>query len=121
MRRHETLHARILHGHLQRHPEVDLTEAPSGGDLGWIGHAHEIVMPLVSTRPPLPHPDVERAPVFTSRMLPNPGDAQQHWVQAKLFTHPSVMDQILTRRLKVACGRCLPTTSSSAPTAAVCR
>ena len=95
----EPLHARILHGHLQRHPEADLTEAPSEGDLGWIGHAHEIVMPLVSTRPPLPHPDVERAPVFTSRMLPNPGDAQQHWVQAKLFTHPSVMDQILTRRL----------------------
>lgn len=95
----EPLHACILHGHLQRHPEADLTEAPSEDDLGWIGHAHEIVLPLVSARPPLPHPEVESAPVFLNRMLPNPGDVQQHWVQAKLFTHPHVMDQILTRRL----------------------
>ncbi|MFF2650444.1 lantibiotic dehydratase [Streptomyces sp. NPDC058045] len=95
----EPLHARILHGHLQLHPEADLTEAPNEDDLGWIGHAHEIVMPLASARPPLPHPDAENAPVFTNRMLPNPGDDQQQWVQAKLFTHPSVMDQILTRRL----------------------
>ncbi|MFF8913833.1 lantibiotic dehydratase [Streptomyces sp. NPDC015032] len=95
----EPLHARILHSHLQRHGEADLTEAPSEHDLGWIGHAHEIVLPLISTRPSLPHPDVETAPVFTNRMLPNPGDNQQRWVQAKLFTHPSVMDQIISRRM----------------------
>ncbi|MYU02160.1 lantibiotic dehydratase [Streptomyces sp. SID8350] len=95
----EPLHARILHAHLQRHDEADLTEAPAADDLGWIGHAHEIIVPLVSTRPPLPHPDIQHAPVFTNRMLTTPGDSQQAWVQAKVFTHPSVMDQILTRRL----------------------
>ncbi|AXK35870.1 hypothetical protein DVA86_27840 [Streptomyces armeniacus] len=95
----EPLHARILHSHLQRHAEADLTEAPSERDLGWIGHAHEMVVSLISARPPLPHPDVETAPVLTNRMLPNPGDSRQHWVQAKVFTHPNVMDQILTRRL----------------------
>ncbi|MFJ6609095.1 lantibiotic dehydratase [Streptomyces sp. NPDC091289] len=95
----EPLHARILHIHLQRHGEADLTEAPNERDLGWIGHAHEFVMPLVSTQSPLPHPDVTSAPVFNSRIQSSPGDDQQRWLQAKLFTHPSVMDQILTRRL----------------------
>ncbi|MFJ4722960.1 lantibiotic dehydratase [Streptomyces luteogriseus] len=95
----EPLHARLLHGHLRRHGNAELLEAPDERDFGWIGHAHELTLPLTSTRPPLPHPDLTAAPIVTNRMLPMPGDDQQRWVQAKLFTHPTVMDQILTRRL----------------------
>ncbi|MFH8463803.1 lantibiotic dehydratase [Streptomyces sp. NPDC017991] len=95
----EPLHARLLHAHLQRHGDADLLEAPDERELGWIGHAHEIALLLTSTRPPLPHPDVATAPVVTNRMLPNPGNGRQRWVQAKVFTHPAAMDQILTRRL----------------------
>ncbi|MEV0640864.1 lantibiotic dehydratase [Streptomyces sp. NPDC050619] len=95
----ESLHARLLHGHLRRHGNAELLEAPDERDFGWIGHAHEITLPLTSTLPPLPHPDLAAAPVVTNRTLPMPGDDQQRWVQAKLFTHPTVMDQILTRRL----------------------
>ncbi|MEV0257727.1 lantibiotic dehydratase [Streptomyces sp. NPDC050732] len=95
----EPLHARILHRHLQRYGYADLAEGPEDGEQGWIGHAHEVTLSLVSTRPPLPHPDVTTAPVVTNEMLLNPGDDLQPWVQAKLFTHPTTMDQILTRRL----------------------
>jgi thiopeptide-type bacteriocin biosynthesis protein len=76
-----------------------LTETPPDRELGWIGHAHELTLPLTSVRAPLPHPDIETAPVIRNRMLPPPGAAGQRWTQAKLFTHPSPMDQILTRRL----------------------
>ncbi|MGA4842132.1 lantibiotic dehydratase [Streptomyces sp. G45] len=95
----EALHARLLHRHLLRHPHAELVEAPDADALGWIGHAHEFTIPLVSARPPEPHPDLTSAPIVTNHMLPNPGDGQQPWVQAKVFTHPRAMDQILTRRL----------------------
>ncbi|KPI02187.1 Thiopeptide-type bacteriocin biosynthesis domain containing protein [Actinobacteria bacterium OK074] len=94
----EALHARILFDHLRRHDGADLHEATAEEELGWIGHAHEIVVPLTSTRPPLPHPDLDNAPVVTNRMPADP-DAGQLWVQAKLFTAPAAMDQILAREL----------------------
>ncbi|WP_416976413.1 lantibiotic dehydratase [Streptomyces sp. T028] len=95
----EPLHARLLHGHLRRHGNAELLEAFDERDFGWIGHAHELTLPLTSTRPPLPHPDLATAPVVTNGMLPMPADDQQRWAQAKIFTHPIVMDQIITRRL----------------------
>ncbi|WP_172387340.1 lantibiotic dehydratase [Streptomyces sp. MNP-20] len=97
----EPLHARLLHAHLQRHGHAELAEAPDEQGLGWIGHAHEIALSLTSTQPPLPHPHVANAPVVTNQALPGPGDPRQPWVQAKIFTHPSAMDQILTRQLPV--------------------
>ncbi|MGX1268072.1 lantibiotic dehydratase [Streptomyces phaeoluteigriseus] len=95
----EPLHARLIHQYLQRHEHAVLAETVSDTDLGWIGHAHEITMPLVSTGPQVPHPDLSQAPIVVNRGLPRPGDAGQRWMQAKVFTHPTTMDQILTRRL----------------------
>ncbi|MHC3412198.1 lantibiotic dehydratase [Streptomyces sp. DT17] len=95
----EPVHARLVHGHLLRHGSAELLEAPAEQDFGWMGHAHELTLPLTSTRRSLPHPDLTAAPVVTNRMLPMPGDGRQRWVQAKLFTHPMVMDQILIRHL----------------------
>ncbi|MFJ6740591.1 lantibiotic dehydratase [Streptomyces sp. NPDC091279] len=94
----EALHARILFDHLRRHGSADLQEAFLDEESGWIGHAHEIVVSLTSTRPPLPHPDTADAPVVTHRTPVGP-DADQPWVQVKLFTAPAVMDQILARTL----------------------
>ncbi|MFV0135517.1 lantibiotic dehydratase [Streptomyces sp. HMX87] len=93
----EPVHARLLHAHLKRHGDAELIEVPEDHELGWIGHAHEITLPMTSARSPLPHPDIAMAPVVRNEMLPPPGAAQ--WAQAKLFTHPTVMDEILTRRL----------------------
>ncbi|NEW72600.1 lantibiotic dehydratase [Streptomyces rhizosphaericus] len=92
------LHARLLFDHLRRHESADLYEAAGEENLGWIGHAHEIVLPLTSTRPPLPAPNIQDAPVVTNRTLSDPG-SDRPWVQAKLFTAPAAMDQILARAL----------------------
>ncbi|MEU0840841.1 thiopeptide-type bacteriocin biosynthesis protein, partial [Streptomyces sp. NPDC005962] len=100
----ESLHARLLFDHLRRHDTADLHEAAKEEDLGWIGHAHEIVLPLTSTRAPLPAPDIQDAPVVTNRTLSDPG-GDQPWVQAKLFTAPAAMDQILARTLPGALER----------------
>ncbi|MEU5629512.1 lantibiotic dehydratase [Streptomyces tendae] len=94
--RTEPLHARLIHQHLRRNEHAVLTEAVNDDELGWLGHAHEITVPLASTRPQAPHPNLTRAPVVTNRDLAHPGDAEQRWTQAKVFTHPTAMDQILT-------------------------
>ncbi len=94
--RTEPLHARLIHQHLRRNKHAVLTEAVNEDELGWLGHAHELTVPLATTRPQAPHPDLTRAPVVTNRGLAHPGDAGQRWMQAKVFTHPTAMDQILT-------------------------
>ncbi|MFE1206222.1 lantibiotic dehydratase [Streptomyces sp. NPDC058762] len=94
--RTEPLHARLIHQHLRRTRHAVLTEAVDDEELGWLGHAHEITVPLVTTRPQAPHPDLTRAPVVRNRDLAHPGDPEQRWTQAKVFTHPTAMDQILT-------------------------
>ncbi|MGW3635247.1 lantibiotic dehydratase [Streptomyces sp. NPDC005122] len=94
----EPLHACLIHQHLQHHESAVLAEATPGGEMGWIGHAHEITVPLAAAGSQMPHPDLTRAPVVTNRDLPRPGNAGR-WLQAKVFTHPTVMDQIITRRL----------------------
>ncbi|MFF4575688.1 lantibiotic dehydratase [Streptomyces sp. NPDC001410] len=94
----EPLHGRLLHQYLQHHQSAILAEAVAGDDLGWIGHAHEITVPLAATGPQVPHPDLTRAPLLTNQDLTRPGDAGR-WLQAKVFTHPTAMDQIITHRL----------------------
>ncbi|WP_051815122.1 lantibiotic dehydratase [Streptomyces violaceoruber] len=94
--RTEPLHARLIHQHLRLHQHAVLAEAVNDEELGWLGHAHELTVPLVTTRPQAPHPDLTRAPVVRNRDLAHPGDAEQRWMQAKVFTHPTAMDQILT-------------------------
>ncbi|MGW7067098.1 lantibiotic dehydratase [Streptomyces sp. NPDC054855] len=95
----EPLHARLLYRHLQRKGHAVLTETPADDELGWIGHAHEITLPLTSSLPPMPHPDLSRAPLVTNRSLAHPGDGRQRWLQAKVFTHPTVMNEVLTEQL----------------------
>ncbi|MER5599900.1 lantibiotic dehydratase [Streptomyces sp. NPDC002265] len=94
----EPLHARLIHRHLQRHQVAVLAESAPDGDLGWIGHAHEITMPLATAGPQMPHPDLTGAPLVTNRDLPHPG-GRGRWLQAKVFTHPTAMDHIITHRL----------------------
>ncbi|MFJ7773221.1 lantibiotic dehydratase [Streptomyces sp. NPDC097107] len=95
----EPLHARLIHRYLQAHEHAVLTETVDDGDLGWIGHAHEITMPLAVTGPQVPHPDLAGAPLLKNTRLHHPGDTSTRWLQAKVFTHPTAMDEILTGRL----------------------
>ncbi|MFE5754687.1 lantibiotic dehydratase [Streptomyces massasporeus] len=95
----EPFHARLLHQHLQNHQAVVLTETVEDDELRWIGHAHEITVPLAATSRQMPHPDLTSAPLVTNLELPRPGEEGSRWLQAKVFTHPTVMDQIIERRL----------------------
>ncbi|MFI9149482.1 lantibiotic dehydratase [Streptomyces sp. NPDC053367] len=93
----ESLHARLIHQHLQRRQWAVLCETAPSDDLGWIGHAHEITVPLAAAGSQLPHPDLTSAPLLTNEDLPGVGVGR--WLQAKVFTHPTAMDQIITDRL----------------------
>ncbi|GAA2345120.1 lantibiotic dehydratase [Streptomyces kunmingensis] len=92
------LHARLIHQHLRRHRLVRFAEAPTDEELGWIGHAHEFTVPLAATGPQAPHPDLSAVPVVTNRPA-HPQDSEQRWLQVKVFTHPTAMDQIIGRFL----------------------
>lgn len=91
----EPAHARLLHSHLRQLETIGLVKTLSDDDLGWIGHAHEIVYPIASTVPPAPHPDLEHAPVHQ----PSQSSSQQTWVQARVFTHPQLMDHLITQQI----------------------
>jgi thiopeptide-type bacteriocin biosynthesis protein len=80
---------------------VTVMEAPDVTDYGWFdGRAHEIVIPLISTRPPTPTPTVvtRAGPLRVA----DRDDAQlpgSSVLFARLYGHPDVFDLLLTRHL----------------------
>lgn len=95
-------HAAILHAHLARNDEAMLTETITDpADYGWIGgHAHEIVLPLVATSPPVPAPAaVSRPPLSGHSHGQFPAAPGTTWLNAKLHTHPQRLDEIITDHL----------------------
>ncbi|MEV0530076.1 lantibiotic dehydratase [Streptomyces sp. NPDC050439] len=96
----EPLHARLIHDQVRRRGFVVFTETVSDEELGWIGHAHEITVALASTRPQMPHPDLSTVPVVRNHEA---GAVGQRWTQAKVFTHPTVMDQVISERIPRLC------------------
>ncbi|MGW6936858.1 lantibiotic dehydratase [Lentzea sp. NPDC054927] len=97
----EPAHAEILHSHLHQRGHAILGEAAAPEVFGWAGgHAHEIAVPLASTRPPVPAPPVATSPVLsTGGHGQIPGSANSTWLYAKLFTHASRMNEIITDRI----------------------
>ncbi|MGH4022328.1 MAG: lanthionine synthetase LanC family protein, partial [Pseudonocardiaceae bacterium] len=84
-------------GSVHTHPETVADPA----DYGWIdGHAHEIVLPLVTTRPAAPSPLTVARPVVTNRAHGQlPGSPDAAWLNAKIHTHPERLDEIITDQL----------------------
>ncbi|SDP80681.1 lantibiotic dehydratase [Lentzea jiangxiensis] len=96
----EPVHATLLHNHLVKHGQAILYEATDVADYGWIdGHAHEIALPLVTTRPAAPSPLHGPLPEVTNQHGQLPGDPGSTWLTAKIHTHPERIDGILTTRL----------------------
>ncbi len=88
-----------MRSHLKRHGHATLTEAVADpADLGWIdGHAHEVVLPLVTTRPAAPSPVVVARPLVTNGTHGQlPGSADAAWLNAKIYTHLERLDEIIT-------------------------
>ncbi|WP_432033708.1 lantibiotic dehydratase [Streptomyces antibioticus] len=94
-------HAAVLRAHLDREGQAVLTEAPPEESYGWIGgHAHEIALPMTSTRPPTPDPLSGFLPVLTNSTLgPVPGAVQAPWLNAKIYTHPDQFEELIGTHL----------------------
>ncbi|MFJ6138264.1 lantibiotic dehydratase [Kitasatospora sp. NPDC092286] len=92
----ERHHRQLLRAHVDQRGRAILREAPAPGALGWIGgRAHEIVIPLVSTREParLPVPQRPAAPAPGR----TPGAAGAGWAYAKVYAHPARHLDLLAR------------------------
>lgn len=97
----EPLHAAILHAQLTRYGDALLTEAPDSAAFGWIdGHAHEIAIPLVSTRPAAPSLMTGTLPVLSNTDSSQlPAGPNGRWLYARLHAHRERHDEIITAHL----------------------
>ena len=96
----EPAHATLLHAHLKRHGQAILYPATPAAEYGWIdGHAHEIALPLVTTRPAAPDPLRGLLPAVTNTHGHLPGAPDSAWISAKLFTHPERMSELVAEAL----------------------
>jgi thiopeptide-type bacteriocin biosynthesis protein len=95
----EPIHAAILHAHLMRHGHAILTDVAA--EFGWFDdHAHEVVLPLVATRPGAPSPLAGSLPVVTNtRYGQLPGEADARWLYGKLDAHPERHDELIAVHL----------------------
>lgn len=93
----EDSHRALLRHRLGRSGHAVLRLAP-GEDAGWIGgHAHEIVIPLITAAPPAGPPGCLSAGVASRDDGHLPGQAGR-W-SVKLYSHPGRQDDILIRHL----------------------
>lgn len=97
-------HVWLLRTHLDRPGRtgrVVLTEAVEEAQLGWLGgHAHEVVVPLVSTRPPAPAPTARWQAQVTNRTVGQlPAGPDTEWLYAKLFVHPVRQSEVVAQHL----------------------
>ncbi|MQA93139.1 MAG: lantibiotic dehydratase [Streptosporangiales bacterium] len=97
----EPLHQAILQAQLARSGHALLTEAPELDAFGWIyGHAHELAIPLISTRSPAPCPEVRGLPVVTNaRSGQMPAAESTRWLYARLHAHPGQHDELIAIQL----------------------
>ncbi len=97
----EPAHAAIVRSQLAKHGFVSLTETAGSGDFGWIGgHAHDIAMPLETTRPPVRPPAAASSGTATMRDHGQlAASAEARWLYLKLHTHPEQMDNLIATEL----------------------
>lgn len=82
---------------------ITVAEAPSAADHGWFeGRAHEIVVPLAATAPPLQAPAFLRGPVLLPLAV---GEPRKGVLFAKLYGHPEVFDTLLAEHVPLLLAR----------------
>jgi len=85
---------------VKRHGQATLYEATPAGEFGWIGgHAHEVALPLVTTRAAAPDPLRGGLPIVTNAHGHLPGSPEATRLSAKIHTHPERMNEIITEYL----------------------
>lgn len=96
----EPSHVTLLHAHVKRHGQAILYETAPATEFGWIdGHAHEIALPLVTTRAAASNPLRGCLPEVTNAHGHLPGSPEATWLSVKVYTHPERMDEIIAEHL----------------------
>lgn len=97
----EPAHIAIVRAQLERHGVAVFTETAGASDLGWIGgHAHDIALPLVTTRSPAKSPTARTSPLVTNHTHGQVAAATGvHWLYAKIYTHPERMNDLISVEL----------------------
>jgi thiopeptide-type bacteriocin biosynthesis protein len=95
-------HRQLLRSRLRRAGHLELRETASPDQLGWIGRAHELLLPLTSVEPTVV-PETRRRPAVrpvsaSALCLP----AASPVVAARLYAHPERFDEILADHLPAA-------------------
>ncbi|WP_328469077.1 lantibiotic dehydratase [Actinoplanes sp. NBC_00393] len=94
----EPAHEALLRDHLDRTDRAVLHAAPPADASDWInGHAHEIVIPLAATTPPLPAPRLPDHIIDVRRHGSFPGSINRHYL--KIYTVPGRQNTILLDHL----------------------
>lgn len=93
------VHLRLLRSRLDDLRRLELREAPDPDEHGWIGRAHEILLPLIRTQPEeastLSTPHLTTAVSTEATHLPGAGTV----LCAHLHAHPQRYSEILDRHL----------------------
>ncbi|MGW0827746.1 lantibiotic dehydratase [Streptomyces sp. NPDC002845] len=93
------VHLRLLRSRLDEARRLELREVADPDEYGWIGRAHEILLPLTRTRPEeptvLPTPRTAHAMTGEHAHLPGAGTV----LCAHLHAHPGRYSEILDRHL----------------------
>ncbi|WP_343245981.1 lantibiotic dehydratase [Streptomyces sp. SID5785] len=87
------VHGRLLRAALDGTEELELHELPDADAHGWIGRAHEIVLPFVRQQPASVTDPVPQARTVAPAELYLPGGGDV--LRMHLHTHPSRFDEIL--------------------------
>ncbi|HEV3157370.1 MAG TPA: lantibiotic dehydratase [Candidatus Baltobacteraceae bacterium] len=93
----QDMHLALLRSHLDRRGNARIFEAPSPCKYGWLGgRAHEVVVPLASSVPPLKTP-------FSARIIQRQALSRDYghlpgvseWLFVKLYGHPDRQSDLL--------------------------
>lgn len=90
-------HRDLLRRELDRHGAVVLHEAPEDRAFGWIGHAHEVVLPFAADQLPTPAPRLRSAVVATRNHGRLPGGSDRTYL--KLYGNAARVPELLTAHL----------------------
>lgn len=89
------LHRLVLRTRLNAARRLEVREAPSPGELAWIGRAHELLLPMAVTAPAGLKPCPVLTPATGSVHLPGRSTV----LAAQVYAHPERHDEILAEHL----------------------
>jgi lantibiotic biosynthesis protein len=92
-------HRDLLRSRLRRAGQLELRESAAPGDLGWIGRAHQVVLPLLLDEAAPRRAATAVHPVRTETVATRGGPDRSRALNVLAFGHPDRFDEILAAYL----------------------